>query len=185
MAGPETGVDRFLKDNDIIDMGAGCELRVIHLPGHTAGSLGFYWEREGMLFSGDSLQGLLDVSGALPILADLDGYIKSFDRLGQLSIRHILKAHDFRGISSPPSSSKSGEKEVNQYLQDCHEVATRLDDIIKSLPAVNVAEPVIKLYDRVIDGLPKNMNFRYSGELNVPILFSAMVIYFKLIQIKE
>ena len=49
IAGPETSVDGFLEDNDIIDLGASCELRVLHLPGHTAGSLGFYWEKEGIL----------------------------------------------------------------------------------------------------------------------------------------
>ena len=184
MAGPKTGVDRFLEDNDTIDLGAGCVLRVIELPGHTAGSLGFYWEEEGILFSGDSLPGLHDMSGALPILADLDGYIESLDHLSRLPVRDILKAHDFRGIHTPPFSRKRGRGEVKQYLQDCYEVANRLDEAIKALTEVDMEESHIGLYDRIIDLLPKNMNFKYTNELDVPTLFSTMGIYFKLNQRK-
>lgn len=184
MAGPETDVDRFLKDSDTIDLGAGCVLRVIELPGHTDGSLGFYWEEEDILFSGDSLPGLHDTSGALPILLDLDGYIESLDRLDRLPVRDILTTHDFRGIHISPSSRIRGRGEVKQYLLDCYEVANRLDEAIKGLIEVNIEASYIELYDRIIDLLPKNMNFRHANELGMPILFNTMGIYSKLSQRK-
>lgn len=43
--------DRWLDDGDFIDVWQG--LRAVHLPGHTAGHLGFYCERLRLLFSGD------------------------------------------------------------------------------------------------------------------------------------
>ena len=36
--GPEIKPDRYLEDNDLIDLGDGIELRVVHIPGHTPGS---------------------------------------------------------------------------------------------------------------------------------------------------
>ncbi len=50
---PITGVaDRLVKDGDAIKFGE-CELRVIHTPGHTDGSMCLFGE--GILFSGDTL----------------------------------------------------------------------------------------------------------------------------------
>jgi glyoxylase-like metal-dependent hydrolase (beta-lactamase superfamily II) len=43
--------DRWLDDGDMIDVWNG--LRAIHLPGHTHGHMGFYCERQRLLFSAD------------------------------------------------------------------------------------------------------------------------------------
>ncbi|PIZ17428.1 hypothetical protein COY51_00155 [Candidatus Desantisbacteria bacterium CG_4_10_14_0_8_um_filter_39_17] len=45
---------RNVEDNEIIKVGS-IELRVIYTPGHTQGSICLYLEREGTLFSGDTL----------------------------------------------------------------------------------------------------------------------------------
>jgi hypothetical protein len=114
----------------------------------------------------------------------MDGYIESLDRLRGLSIGEILKAHDFRGAHSPPSYSRRGKEEVNQYIEDCYKIANMLNEAIENLSEVDMEAPVLKIYDRIIDHMPKDMNFKYSGELDVPILFSAMGIYFKLCKMK-
>ena len=44
-------IDRFLNDEDELPFWGG--LRVIHLPGHTAGHCGFYSAQHDLLFSGD------------------------------------------------------------------------------------------------------------------------------------
>ena len=46
--------DEFIKDGDDISIG-NCKLKVVHTPGHSAGSCCFYSEDEGILFSGDTL----------------------------------------------------------------------------------------------------------------------------------
>ncbi len=43
--------DRWLDDGDAMDVASG--LTAIHLPGHTAGHMGFWWEKEQLLFTGD------------------------------------------------------------------------------------------------------------------------------------
>ncbi len=44
-------IDKFFTDGDVLPFWGG--LRVIHLPGHTAGHCGFLSERHDLLFSGD------------------------------------------------------------------------------------------------------------------------------------
>jgi hydroxyacylglutathione hydrolase len=51
-AQPSPAPDRFLKAGESILIGR-CTLKVIHLPGHSPGSVGFYGN--GRLFSGDTL----------------------------------------------------------------------------------------------------------------------------------
>lgn len=43
--------DQLLDDGDTLDVANG--LTAIHLPGHTAGHMGFWWEKERLLFTGD------------------------------------------------------------------------------------------------------------------------------------
>ncbi len=50
---PPVEVDCVLKDGDIIPLAGG--LTVIHSPGHTPGTVCYYWEKEGILFTGDTI----------------------------------------------------------------------------------------------------------------------------------
>lgn len=47
-------VTRWLEDNDELSYGT-LKFKVIHTPGHTPGGVCFYMEKEGVLFSGDTL----------------------------------------------------------------------------------------------------------------------------------
>lgn len=44
----------FLEDGQIVSFGS-VSLKALHVPGHSPGSLAFYCEREGVLFTGDAL----------------------------------------------------------------------------------------------------------------------------------
>lgn len=46
--------DARVDDGDLLHIGE-LEFKVIHTPGHTCGSISLYCEKEGMLFSGDTL----------------------------------------------------------------------------------------------------------------------------------
>ena len=50
---PEVTVDVPCSDGQVIDVLGG--MRVIHAPGHTPGSAAFFWEEQGVLFTGDSI----------------------------------------------------------------------------------------------------------------------------------
>ena len=46
--------ERFISDNEVVEF-ADLKLKALHVPGHTAGSLAFYCEQEGVVFTGDAL----------------------------------------------------------------------------------------------------------------------------------
>lgn len=53
-AGEAQPLGRYIEDGEKIKFG-NTELQAIHVPGHSPGSLAFYNEKEGILFSGDVL----------------------------------------------------------------------------------------------------------------------------------
>jgi glyoxylase-like metal-dependent hydrolase (beta-lactamase superfamily II) len=68
------------------------QFEVMHLPGHSPGSMGL-WEREtGILFSGDAIYDgpLLDQLGD----SDVGDYIRTMERLRDLPVRVVHGGHD-------------------------------------------------------------------------------------------
>ncbi|MEV4537785.1 MBL fold metallo-hydrolase [Asanoa sp. NPDC049518] len=82
---------RSLADGDILDVGDH-PLTVLHLPGHTPGSVALFDEHDGTLFSGDVIYDdvLLD---SLPG-SDPSQYARSLRRLRDLPVRLTHPGHD-------------------------------------------------------------------------------------------
>jgi glyoxylase-like metal-dependent hydrolase (beta-lactamase superfamily II) len=172
-------VDRKLQDNDIIDLGGGIELRVVHLPGHTFGSSGYYWEKEGILFSGDSVCGLGTPEGSLPIIYDLVSYIKSMERLLKMPIKHLLGVHPYRGIDQPPSSIKTGT-EVKKFLETSKKAAGYIADAMAKQGTTD-GKSLNVIADEVIDKIPAEFGFKHIAELPMPH-FSLTTVFFGLLK---
>lgn len=84
------GITRWLEDGDHVDLGDR-RLTVLHLPGHTPGSIALFDERSGSLFSGDVVyDGALldDIVGS-----DRAAYRESMDRLRVLDPRAVYSGH--------------------------------------------------------------------------------------------
>jgi len=77
-------VGTTLVDGDCVDLGQR-KLTVLHLPGHSPGSIGFFDERSGTLFSGDALYDgeLIDDFDT----SDVEHYRATMERLLALPIR--------------------------------------------------------------------------------------------------
>ena len=178
MMGPRSVPDRQLSGGDRIDCGGGVELKVLHLPGHTLGSVGYLWEEEGILFSGDSVVGLHVEGGKLPVILDLPTYKESLERLKEIDIRFLLCGHHYRGIRSPAGSARQGEEMV-QYLEDSREFAERLDEAVtKRIPDVP-EKSFMQVADLIISSLPRKWGFLPMTQVQRP-LYSAQTIFFAL-----
>lgn len=81
---PPAPLSRLLDDGDVIDLGDRT-FRVLHLPGHSPGSIGLFNEMDGTLFSGDAIYDgeLID---DLPD-SDRHAYCTTMRRLLDLPIR--------------------------------------------------------------------------------------------------
>lgn len=84
-------VGRSLADGDEIELGAGHSLKVLHTPGHSAGSVCLFYEKERVLFSADAVP----VPGDIPIYGDIVDSVRSLRRLkGLHGVDHLLAAWD-------------------------------------------------------------------------------------------
>lgn len=99
---------RLIGEGDIVDLGNSA-FKVLHLPGHSPGSIGLWEKSSGTLFSGDAIYDgpLLDeIEGA-----DKMAYAATMERLKQMPVNIVHGGHD-------SSFGKSRLHElIDQYLQ--------------------------------------------------------------------
>ena len=81
----------IVDEGDIVDIG-NRHFEVLHLPGHSPGSIGLWEKATGTLFSGDCVYDgpLLD---ELPD-SDIDDYIESMKKLRELPVQVVHAGHD-------------------------------------------------------------------------------------------
>lgn len=82
---------RIVAEGDVIDLGQR-RFEVLHLPGHSPGSIGLWEAASGVLFSGDAVYDgpLLD---ALPG-SDVSAYVATMKRLRELPVNVVHAGHD-------------------------------------------------------------------------------------------
>jgi len=114
-------VTHELKDGQIINLGD-IELTVIHTPGHTPGHCVFYWEKEGLLFSGD-----IDLTSFGPwygnVNSDITQLIESIEKLINLNPRVICSGH--KGVIE-----HNVRDQLNRYLDRLLE---KEENVLKAL----------------------------------------------------
>jgi len=82
-------VNRELRDGDTISWDKERTIRVLETPGHSPGSISFYDEEEGALFTGDAVP----AAGTLPIYVDPQASIESIRKLQKISpVKYLLSS---------------------------------------------------------------------------------------------
>ncbi|MBT3559328.1 MAG: MBL fold metallo-hydrolase [Rhodospirillales bacterium] len=88
---PTTTATRTVDEGDMVDIG-NRRFEVLHLPGHSPGSIGLWEKDSGIFFSGDAiydgplLDGLEDSS--------IPDYVRTMKRLRELPVRVVHAGHD-------------------------------------------------------------------------------------------
>ncbi|HVJ52704.1 MAG TPA: MBL fold metallo-hydrolase [Aliidongia sp.] len=105
---PVTGT---VEEGDVIDLGDRV-FEVLHLPGHSPGSIGLWEKSTGILFSGDAIYDgpLLDGGSD----GDIPAYIKTMHRLAEMPVRVVHAGHD-------PSFDRDRLKELTRKYLDRRE----------------------------------------------------------------
>lgn len=104
---------RALDDGDVVDLGAGRRLNVVHTPGHTGGSVTLLAEAEGIAFTGDAVQARGGRPGVLPLYFDPAAYLGSLRRISRLGAQTLALGHPYRwagGTDGPePDVVRTGD----------------------------------------------------------------------------
>jgi len=84
-------VDLILQDGDVLDLGDGLSLQVLHTPGHSPGSISLWLPQERVLFSSDAIP----IVGGMPVYEDIRASARSIQRLKSVQgIKVLLSAWD-------------------------------------------------------------------------------------------
>ena len=131
-------VDIILEEGDILDLGENINLKVIHTPGHSKGSISFLMEDEGVLFTGDAVL----LKGDLPIYEDVEVYVKSIKKLKAIEgIKVLLASWD------DPQEGNHAYQVINEsldYLQRIHESVIKINKKNPSLDTMEFCKMVLK-----------------------------------------
>jgi glyoxylase-like metal-dependent hydrolase (beta-lactamase superfamily II) len=128
--GRSVGVDRVLEDGDSVDLGRDVRLQVVHTPGHTPGSVCFFWEAEGILFSGDAVQGHGWRAGVAPLYFEAN-YLDSLEKIAALNASTLCMGHTFAwsGVLNDPV--RQGP-EVAETLRSSRAASAAIDQAVAS-----------------------------------------------------
>ncbi|MFN8526717.1 MAG: MBL fold metallo-hydrolase [Chloroflexota bacterium] len=152
MVGKSAGVDRELRDGDRVDLGNDVVLSVIHTPGHTAGSCTFYWEKERLALSGDSIQVRGSRAGILPLYFLAREYMASQRRLLDLPIDLLCMGHNFNGSAASNAPIRRGG-EAHATIREALAVAETIDRVVKSQHAADPDADVLTIAPHVLNEL--------------------------------
>jgi glyoxylase-like metal-dependent hydrolase (beta-lactamase superfamily II) len=133
-AGPLAKVTRPLEGGDVLDLGRGLVLSVIHTPGHTYGSCSFYWEREGIMIAGDAILGCSSRASGLPLIYFPDLYETALDRVEDLDLNVFCIGHHYSSLSMTRESVKWG-RAGKQFVRESREInrmiGSAMDDALR------------------------------------------------------
>lgn len=111
-------------DGQVFDLGKGLRFQAVHLPGHTCGHYGFYFEKQGILFSGD-----IDLTRGGPWYgagcSDVGQFIHSIRRVKEIDPGTLATSH------RRPMNEQIQES-LDTYLNILLDREKRLYDLLKT-----------------------------------------------------
>lgn len=138
--------DRILHDGERVRL-AGRAYEVVHIPGHSPGSIGLYDRERRLFFAGDALQAQGTSTQGIAGAADRAAYYRSLDKMDKLEIEHLLAAHPYRPFTD---SHVHPAAEVRRYLAECRRFFDEIDaELLQAIADGGGAATTADLADRV------------------------------------
>jgi glyoxylase-like metal-dependent hydrolase (beta-lactamase superfamily II) len=164
-AGEPAGVDVRLSDGDKIDLGQGVALSVLHCPGHTPGHVAYYWEREGLLFTGDCVQGQGSRAGGYPYYFDAVAYRNSLAKLAVLDFRMLCLGHAFQGgtlVNEPVRRGEGAKDFMRVSLEVADSIHAAVAEAMRQHPGAGKREIARAAIDELVYVIPQ-LRLRSTG----------------------
>ncbi len=117
--------DRLLQDGEVIPLGEGLKLRVLHTPGHCSGCICIYEPDHELLFTGDTVLAGGTLSGILGS-GNISDYIKSLQRLSRLRVEEMYPGHGRISTNAEEDLVKALENAIT-LMEECKILFETLD----------------------------------------------------------
>lgn len=156
--GQAVGADVVLSEGDNVDLGKGIILRVVHNPGHTPGSISYFWESEGILLTGDGVPGTGSRPGAYPLYFNASNYRRSLAKLSQIDLRMMCLGHAYLGGTLVNNPVKTGTdcglflKGAIQLADTIHKAAV---EALRRMPGANKRELALAMVSELVYSIPQ------------------------------
>ncbi|HEU5317734.1 MAG TPA: MBL fold metallo-hydrolase [Chloroflexota bacterium] len=138
--------DRLLEEGDVLHL-ARRDYEVVHIPGHSPGSIGLYDRDRKLFFCGDALQAQGTLTQGIAGAGDRDAYVASLEKVEGLDIEHLMAAHPYLPFTD---SHVHPAAEVKRYLAECRRFVDEIDgEILDALRAVGGSSTSAQLADRI------------------------------------
>ena len=138
--------NRLLSEGETLRL-AGRDYEVVHIPGHSPGSIGLYHRAGKLLFCGDALQAQGTLTQGIAGAGDREAYLRSLDKVERLEIEHLMAAHPYLPFTDSHIHPAS---EVRRYLAECRRFMDEIDDeILSALTATGGRATANQLADHI------------------------------------
>lgn len=129
-----------VEENHVLDLG-GTTLKVLELPGHTAGSIGLWCEEKQILFVGDAINGCLLLSGQES--ASMDAYISSLKKAKDTGFEKMYGGHAVNAFT---------QKDLDRFLHLAEGVDWENSEVFRD-PNKPDAKPNENVHVKCVDGM--------------------------------
>ncbi len=138
--------DRLLEAGETLRL-AGRHYEVVHIPGHSPGSIGLYDRERKLFFAGDAIQAQGTSTQGIAGAQDREGYYRSLDKLDALEIEHLMAAHPYLPFTD---SHVHPASEVKRYLAESRRFFDEIDgEALDALRAAGGRATAAQLADRL------------------------------------
>ncbi len=137
-------VDHVLEDMDVVELGSDINLKVIHTPGHSKGSISIHIPSKSVLITGDAVP----IKGDLPIYDDFTGSIHSIEML--------MGVEDVELLLSSWDEPQKGEN-VHKKMFESLDYLQNIQGIVKKVASGNSSSEPMEFCRAVLKelGLPE------------------------------
>lgn len=156
--GQAVGADVVLSEDDTVDLGKGIVLRVVHNPGHTPGSISYFWESEGIMLTGDGVPGMGSRPGGYPLYFDACSYRRSLAKLSRMDFRMMCLGHAYLGGTLVNHPIREGAdcmlflKGAIRTADTIHQAAV---DAVRRMPGAGRRELALAMVSELVYSIPQ------------------------------
>ena len=169
-------VDRALKPGEVLDLGKGITLHVVPVPGHTRGSSAYYWEKEGILFSGDAVLGTGSRIGGFPLIYSPTDYERTLDLVEGMDFATLCLGHHYRTLALTRESVKYGAT-AKQFVRESREIAHIIADGVASAVREQPDAPFLVMAHSALAKIRERLPLETDPETGLPVFGPTAALY--------